>query len=292
MSGESGSPVTLRLRRATESGVPEPVYAEELSAAAASLDGAGPEAAVAWAYRRFRRVALVASFQAESIVLIDMACEIARDVEVITLDTGRLPQETHDLINTVRRRFPVRVRVVSPDPMELAEMTGAHGMNLFYLSPELRHLCCETRKTRPLDRALLGYDAWITGLRREQSSSRSSTPVVAADPGRGGIAKVAPLVHWTGAQVREHLRAHDLPHHALYDQGYTSIGCAPCTRATRAGEDERAGRWWWETDTVKECGLHEPLAGTEKATPSTSGGAGTAWDADREAAAHHRGAQA
>ena len=283
--------MTLGLRRPTAPGVAEPVSAAELASASASLDGAAPEAVLAWAYQRFPRVALVASFQAESIVLIDMACRLGHAVEVITLDTGRLPQETHDLIDTVRRRFPVRVRLVSPDPEELAEMTGAHGMNLFYLSAELRHLCCDIRKTRPLGRALAGYDAWITGLRREQASSRSSTPLVAPDPAHGGMVKVAPLVHWTGTQVREHLRAHDLPHHALYDQGYTSIGCAPCTRATRSGEDERAGRWWWETDTVKECGLHQLPMGT-KAMPSTTGGAGTAWGADRAAAAHHRGAQA
>ena len=127
--------------------------------------------------------------------------------------------------------------------------------------PELRHLCCEVRKTRPLSGALRGYDAWVTGLRREQASSRAATPVVARDPAHGGIAKLAPLATWSHDEVWDHVRAHDLPRHALYARGYTSIGCAPCTRATRPGEAERAGRWWWEDDPVKECGLHLAWAG-------------------------------
>ena len=140
-------------------------------------------------------------------------------------------------------------------------MSRTHGVNLFYLSPELRHTCCDVRKTRPLARALAGYDAWVTGLRREQSASRRATPVVSRDEGHGGIVKVAPLVGWRREDVWAHVRARDLPSHALYASGYTSIGCAPCTRATRPGEDERAGRWWWEGDSIKECGLHPVLTG-------------------------------
>ncbi len=229
---------------------------DEIALAAHALDEADPEAILSWTFQQFERVAIVASFQAESVVLIDMASRLRPDVDVITLDTGRLPQETHDLIDIVCRRFPVRLHVVSPDPGELALMTGAHGVNLFYLSVEARHLCCDVRKTRPLQRALAGYDAWVTGLRRRQSETRSHTPVVARDPAHGGIAQVAPLATWSREQVWGHLEAHHLPHNALYDQGYTSIGCAPCTRATAPGEGERAGRWWWETDAVKECGLH------------------------------------
>jgi thioredoxin-dependent adenylylsulfate APS reductase len=237
------------------------IPADDLETAARDLEGADAEAVLAWAFERFPRVAVVASFQAESVVLIDMASRLRPGVDVITLDTGRLPQETHDLIDTVRNRFTVTLNVVSPDPTELAEMSRTHGVNLFYLSPELRHTCCDVRKTRPLARALAGYDAWVTGLRREQSAIRRATPVVSRDEGHGGIVKVAPLVGWRREDVWAHVRARDLPSHALYASGYTSIGCAPCTRATRPGEDERAGRWWWEGDSIKECGLHPVLTG-------------------------------
>ena len=237
------------------------IPADDLDTAARDLEGADAEAVLAWTFERFPRVAVVASFQAESVVLIDMASRLRPGVDVITLDTGRLPQETHDLIDRVRSRFPVTLNVVSPDPTELAEMSRTHGVNLFYLSPELRHTCCDVRKTRPLARALAGYDAWVTGLRREQSAIRRATPVVSRDEGHGGIVKVAPLVGWRREDVWAHVRARDLPSHALYASGYTSIGCAPCTRATRPGEDERAGRWWWEGDSIKECGLHPVLTG-------------------------------
>ena len=240
---------------------PVRIPADDLDTAARELEGADAEAVLAWTFERFPRVAVVASFQAESVVLIDMASRLRPGVDVITLDTGRLPQETHDLIDTVRNRFPVTLNVVSPDPTELAEMSRVHGVNLFYLSPELRHTCCDVRKTRPLARALAGYDAWVTGLRREQSATRRATPVVSRDEGHGGIVKVAPLVGWSREDVWAHVRARDLPSHALYASGYTSIGCAPCTRATRPGEDERAGRWWWEGDSIKECGLHPVLTG-------------------------------
>ncbi len=239
---------------------------DDLMAAARELEGESAEAILAWAFGRYRRVALVASFQAESIVLIDIASRLLPGVEVVTLDTGRLPEETHALIDTVRRRFPVRVRVITPEPEAVESMAADHGVNLFRRSPELRHLCCEVRKTRPLERALEGYDAWVTGLRREQASSRRATPVVARDPGHGDIAKVAPLVRWSHEDVWERIRSRGLPTHALYALGYTSIGCAPCTRATRPGEDERAGRWWWEGDSIKECGLHP--AGSAEAAPS------------------------
>jgi phosphoadenosine phosphosulfate reductase len=217
-------------------------------------------------------VAIVTSLQAGTVVLIDMASRLRSEVEVITLDTGRLPQETHELIDEVRRRFSVKLTVLSPDPREIAGMTGEHGDNLFYLSPELRNLCCDVRKTRPLARALAGYDAWVTGLRRGQASTRRTTPVVARDEEHGGIAKVSPLVRWTNEDVWNHVHAHNLPNHALYARGYTSIGCEPCTRATRPGEDERAGRWWWEGDSNKECGLHPAHLGLA-ARSSAEGGA-------------------
>lgn len=137
-------------------------------------------------------------------------------------------------------------------------MVGAHGVNLFYKSIEMRSLCCEIRKSRPLERALHGRSAWITGVRRQQAKTRAHTPSVAPDPIHGGIAKIAPLVAWSKVQVWDYIKEHDVPYHALYDLGYTSIGCEPCTRATTAEEDERAGRWWWEDNEIKECSIHWP----------------------------------
>jgi thioredoxin-dependent adenylylsulfate APS reductase len=182
-------------------------------------------------------------------------------VSVLTLDTGRLPQATYDMIDRVRDRYGIDVQVVSPDPTDLQEMVGHHGVNLFYKSPDLRRHCCEIRKSRPLARALAGYDAWITGVRRQQATTRAATAVVARDAEHEGLTKIAPLAMWTKEQVWAYIREENLPYHPLYERGYTSIGCEPCTRATSAGEDERAGRWWWEQGENKECGLHSSETG-------------------------------
>ncbi|HKW06140.1 MAG TPA: phosphoadenylyl-sulfate reductase, partial [Candidatus Dormibacteraeota bacterium] len=202
---------------------------------------AEPEAVLRWALESYSRVAIVASFQAESSVIIDIASRIRPDVRVLTLDTGRLPQETHDMIDSVRDRYGIEVDVITPDPRDVQEIVGAHGTNLFYTSVENRRLCCEVRKSRPLARALENLDAWITGIRRDQGPTRAGTQVVGIDDQHGGIAKIAPLVDWSKAQVWDYIRKNDLPYHSLYDRGYTSIGCAPCTRPTAIGEDERAG---------------------------------------------------
>lgn len=214
------------------------------------------DAVLRWAYESFSRVAIVASFQAESSVIIDMASRIRSDVRVLTLDTGRLPQETHDMFDRVRERYGITVEVITPDPRDVRLMVAAHGSNLFYASVENRRMCCEVRKSRPLSLALKGFDAWVTGIRRDQIATRAATQAMAVDEEHGGITKVAPLADWSKAQVWDYIREHNVPYHSLYDRGYTSIGCAPCTRATVAGEDERAGRWWWEENEVKECGLH------------------------------------
>jgi len=224
--------------------------------AARELEEATAEEIVRWAYANHERVALVASFQAESSVLIHLAARVVAHPDVITLDTGRLPEETHRVIDSFQRSGQVRLTVQMPDPAEVAEMVGAHGPNLFLDSVERRRLCCDVRKVRPLQRALAGYDAWITGIRRDQGPTRAGTPVVASDPAHGGIAKFAPLARWSSEQVWTYIKAHGLITHPLYERGYTSIGCAPCTRAVQPGEGERAGRWWWEADGVKECGLH------------------------------------
>ena len=233
--------------------------------AADDQEGRRPEEVLEWAYRTFRRVAIVASFQAESSVLIHMAASIVERPEVVTLDTGRLPEETHDLIDRVQQRYPIRLHVQAPDPVEVAELVAAGGPNLFRRSVELRERCCDVRKVRPLTRALEGFDAWVTGLRRDQSAGRRRTPVVQTDAAHGGIAKIAPLVAWRRDEVWAYIRDHRLDAHALYERGYASIGCAPCTRPIEPGEDERAGRWWWEESDVKECGLHLTDAGLVRA---------------------------
>ena len=220
------------------------------------ISGQDPEAVLRWAYGAFPKIAIVASFQAESSVLIDMAARLGLPLHVITLDTGRLPQETHDIIDAMRDRYDVAIEVVAPDAGEVGNLTREHGVNPFYRSVELRRLCCEVRKSRPLARALQGFDAWITGVRRQQAETRAHTEVVTADREHEGLTKIAPLAAWSKDQVWSYIKTNAVPYHALYDRGYTSIGCAPCTRATVAGEDERAGRWWWEIDAVKECGLH------------------------------------
>jgi phosphoadenosine phosphosulfate reductase len=209
-----------------------------------------------WAYESFSRVVIVASFQAESSVLIDIASRIRADVSVLTLDTGRLPQATHDMIDRIRARYSIDVQVVAPDAADIQDMVGRHGVNLFYTSPDLRRHCCDVRKSRPLARALRGFDAWVTGVRRQQAATRAKTPIVSADPEHEGLTKIAPLAGWSKEEVWAYIRDNDLPYHSLYDAGYTSIGCEPCTRATGAGEDERAGRWSWEQGQVKECGVH------------------------------------
>ncbi|HXM55809.1 MAG TPA: phosphoadenylyl-sulfate reductase [Candidatus Dormibacteraeota bacterium] len=241
------------------------------------LEGRRPEEIVAWAYQTYGRVAIVASFQAESSVLIHMASQVVERPEVVTLDTGRLPDETFDVIDRIQRRYAIRLHVQAPAPDELAELVARDGPNLFRESVELRHRCCEIRKVRPLTRALAGFDAWVTGVRRDQSASRHHTPLVQADRAHGGIAKVSPLAGWSRDQVWAYIREHDLDYHELYDRGYASIGCAPCTRAVESGEDERAGRWWWEQSAVKECGLHWTEHGLVRAASLPSGGGGSGW---------------
>jgi phosphoadenosine phosphosulfate reductase len=207
-----------------------------------------------WAIRTYaEKFAIATSFQKEGMVILDMATALAPGVRVFTLDTGRLPEETHRMMETVRTRYDLAVDVVMPDREEVERMVSERGPNLFYESLEARQLCCELRKVRPLARHLRHYEAWATGLRREQSEGRSATAKAARVDGR---VKLCPLADWTSLEVEQYIREHNVPVHPLYARGYTSIGCAPCTRAVGPGGEERAGRWWWEQDGKKECGIH------------------------------------
>ncbi len=223
----------------------------------ADLEGLTADQLLGWAIERFgRRFAVVTSFQAEGMVVLDLARQVDPGLRVLTLDTGRLPEETYQVIEAVRTGMGLEVEVITPDPAEVAAMVAGHGPNLFHKDPALRRLCCHVRKVAPLDRALIGVEAWATGLRRDGGPARAGTPKAEVDDAHGGILKLNPLADWSRDQVWAYVRSHRLPVHPLYEQGYTSIGCAPCTRATRPGEDERAGRWWWEAGQDRECGLH------------------------------------
>ena len=224
------------------------------------LDAASAEEVLSWALEEFHpRIAISSSFQAESMVIIDLATKVRRDVRIFTIDTGRLPQETHTLIDDIRHRYDIKVDVIGPDHERVQAMVRQHGMNLFQRHQTLRMLCCHIRKVEPLQRALADLDGWITGLRRDQAATRADVGKVEIDETHGGRVKVNPIADWNRDQVWEYIRSHKLPYNELYNQGYTSIGCAPCTRAIAPGEDERAGRWWWEDSAFKECGLHKEM---------------------------------
>jgi thioredoxin-dependent adenylylsulfate APS reductase len=223
----------------------------------AIYDQRTPADLLRWAIWRYGdRLALATSFQADGMAILDMAWRIDPNIRVITVDSGRLPQETYDLIEEVRERYGIQIEVFHPAAADLEPFVGENGPNPFYRSLELRVRCCEIRKVAPLSRALAGFDAWISGQRRDHVSTRRTIRKIERDASHGGIVKLNPLADWSDDQVWSYLRDHDVPHNALYDRGYTSIGCAPCTRATKPGEDPRAGRWWWEAEQTKECGIH------------------------------------
>jgi UDP-sulfoquinovose synthase len=208
-----------------------------------------------------RPAVLTNAFGPESMVMTDLISQHDLGIEIVSIDTGRLPEETHALAHSVNKRYGPIVRMVSPDPAEVDAWTSEHGQNGFYNAVELRHECCDIRKVRPLRRVLEGKQAWLTGLRRQQSKLRSDLTEKSWDD-QYGLFKFNPMLDWTTDQVWAYIRDHRVPYNKLHDRGYASIGCAPCTRAISPGEDPRAGRWWWEMDTAKECGIHfDPAVG-------------------------------
>lgn len=229
----------------------------EIQALADALKGKDPRSILRQALEHFDRIAL--SFSgAEDVVLVEMASKIRPDIEVFCLDTGRLHPETLQLIETVRTRYPVRLEVLTPNPGNLEALIRQKGLFSFYQDGHSE--CCGIRKVEPLRRKLEGLDAWITGQRRDQSSTRQELLELEMDsafasPGRR-LLKFNPLCNWTSQQVWDHIEAYDLPFNALHERGFHSIGCEPCTRPIRPHQHEREGRWWWEADAKKECGLH------------------------------------
>ena len=219
-----------------------------------NFEAASASEILTWAIETYgASFAIATSFQKEGMVIVDLAARIAPGVRVFTLDTCRLPEETHRMIESIREHYGIVTEIVRPDAAEVQEMVSTRGENLFYESVESRQLCCDIRKVRPLERKLATVSAWATGIRRDQSETRAQTPKVelSATP-----VKINPLADWTADRVEEYSRANGVPIHPLYARGYASIGCAPCTRAIEPGEDQRAGRWWWEHNAKKECGIH------------------------------------
>jgi thioredoxin-dependent adenylylsulfate APS reductase len=239
------------------------------------IETASASEIVDWATRSFGSgAAFACSFGAEDMVLLDL---IARSppgdrgaIRWFTLDTGRLFEETYELMQTARDRYGLPLEVYAPAAPELEPLLTRGGPNLFYESVENRKACCQVRKVAPLARALRGSEAWIVGLRREQSNDRASVEKLSRDPMHQNIWKICPLADWTEAEVQQYVRDRKIPTNPLHGKGFLSIGCAPCTRAVAPGEDPRSGRWWWEMG-VKECGLHHTLeVGEPRASPPSA----------------------
>jgi phosphoadenosine phosphosulfate reductase len=215
------------------------------------------EQVLAWAERQFGAGAAIASsFGAEDVVLIDLARQHAPSMRLFTLDTGRLPTETYEMLETLRKRYGLEVETYFPERERVETLESSQGYFSFRKSLEARKECCAIRKVEPLKRALAGRQAWVTGLRREQSITRTAVEVVELDVDHGGLVKLNPLAEWSSRHVWAYIQEKGVPYNVLHDRGYPSIGCAPCTRAVKPYEDERAGRWWWESADKRECGLH------------------------------------
>lgn len=215
-----------------------------------------PAEVLTWFLKEYNgKIALASSMGAEDQVLTDMIVKIDPSTKIFTLDTGRLFPETYELIEKTSLRYKINVQVYFPNSEQVEQMVSEKGINLFFHSIENRKECCHVRKIEPLKRAFKGLDVWICGLRREQSTTRTSNQLVEWDEANGLI-KLNPLIDWSEQQVWDYIKQNSVPYNVLHDKGFPSIGCQPCTRAIFPGEDVRAGRWWWENPETKECGLH------------------------------------
>ena len=219
-----------------------------------SLDA---ESLLRWAGAEFGNEAgFASSFSPEDVVIIDILAQIDSPLKIFALDTGRLHEETYRVMDAIREKYGVTIDVYFPDQQKVENMVRAKGPFSFYESLENRRECCTIRKVEPLKRALSGLRAWVTGLRREQSVTRSDLLKVDLDPSNYFIHKINPLLDWSDSDVWTYIRDHRVPYNTLFDQGFKSVGCAPCTRAVKITDEGRIGRWWWEQPDSKECGLH------------------------------------
>ena len=223
----------------------------------AKFAGADAETILDFALDTFgASLAFACSLGLEDVALIEMISHRSARPRIFFLDTGRLHPETYDTLARLQERYGIAIETYFPEASAVETFVNAYGVNAFYDSLDLRKACCAIRKLEPLRRALKGADAWITGLRQEQAATRGSLGPFGLDWANGGLLKVNPLIAWSLDQVRNHVRAHEVPYNPLHDRGFPSLGCAPCTRAIEPGEDIRAGRWWWERGESRECGLH------------------------------------
>jgi phosphoadenosine phosphosulfate reductase len=234
---------------------------DDSGAPAEAMEDASPYEVLHQALRAFGDdLRIACSLGVEDMVVLHEAARAAKDLavtpRVFLLDTGRLHQETYDLVDRARDKYGFALEVYAPDTVSVESLVRKKGPNSFYRSVDDRRECCAIRKLGPLARALAGARAWATGLRRDQGPTRTDVRVVEQDVANGGLLKLNPLAHWSSDRVWAFAREHRVPTHALHAQGYPSIGCAPCTRAVAEGQDSRAGRWWWEDPNHKECGLH------------------------------------
>ncbi|TDJ50373.1 MAG: phosphoadenylyl-sulfate reductase [Nitrospina sp.] len=218
-----------------------------------------PQNILDWAIKQFgTRVALASSFGLEDMVLIDMASKLSGSLTVFTLDTGRLHEETYLTMDRTRSHYGIAIQSYFPDKEEVQRLEREKGFYSFRESLENRKECCAIRKVEPLSRALSPLAAWITGIRRDQNVTRTDVPKVSEDKDHPPLVKINPLADWTLEQVQDYIEKNQVPVNPLHQQNYPSIGCAPCTRPIKEGEDIRAGRWWWENSEHKECGIHRP----------------------------------
>jgi phosphoadenosine phosphosulfate reductase len=205
--------------------------------------------------QQFGKVVYANSLGAEAMVLTDIIWTHVPQIDIFSIDTGRLHEETYDLLEKLERRYKKRLRIVYPETQRIEKLISVQGVNGFYHSIEARQSCCATRKIEPFKRAISGYSAWVTGVRREQSAARALGQPIEWDASYN-LQKISPLLDWSEEQVWQNIRARQIPYNSLHDKQFPSIGCAPCTRAILPGEDQRAGRWWWEQPESRECGLH------------------------------------
>ena len=230
---------------------------EDIKSLNREFETSSPQDILAWASQNLgSSVALATSFQVQGMVLVDMFAKTDPEARIFTLDTGRLHSHTYDAMERTREKYDINIEVLFPDRAEVEEMVTSHGVNLFYKSVENRRLCCQVRKTNPLNGFLKTLDAWITSIRADQTEQRADSTKFEIDYLHGKMLKINPILDWTTNQVWDYIRKNDVPYNKLHDMGYPSIGCAPCTRAIEEGEDPRAGRWWWEQGSDKECGIH------------------------------------
>lgn len=220
------------------------------------LIDSSPGEVISFFYDQFPgKVVLSTSLGLEDQALTEIVSLIDKEAPIFTLDTGRLFPETYDLLDRTCKKYRIKIDVYFPDTNDIEDMVNNKGINLFYESIEYRKQCCSLRKLVPLARAMKGYEAWITGLRKDQSVTRTDMKLVEWDE-NNNMLKINPLINWTEKDLMDYIKVNNIPYNTLHKKGFASIGCQPCTRAIEPGEDVRAGRWWWENPDTKECGLH------------------------------------